>query len=418
MKIIKSNNFRFENFFNSKRFGVNKTKFNSFSNSANIFYDPNNDYYKLLSINEKSDNKEIKKSFYKLSLINHPDKGGNEESFKKINMAYEILKDEDLKRKYDSLRNEFVINMNKKLKMSTSHSFKSTNYNEKPNYKPNEKNNYSNNTNYYKNRDKNFNEKFYKKNNTDKEFKDENKHDFNWESNFEDVKNENNYQYYYDDFNKSENFYNKNSEKDYFKKSFYEYYNKYIKYTNFSFRNRKNEFNQKENLNKKNVKTDSANDFNFLNDNLTENLDSSTVNYFNKFKINRMNNSKPQIKISKFTFEQKNVHFSENRLKKLDEYLKNKETKEKLLHFFSRSRREKLKENPFEIKTNDDSKKSEYDISSYLKSKKEADSEGVNNRIKFSEFYKLMNKKLYFFSFIIILSINFYLSKMTRKSCN
>jgi len=50
-------------------------------------------YYEILNIpNFCSDEKEIKKAYRKLAHIYHPDKvGGNENKFKKINKAYQIL---------------------------------------------------------------------------------------------------------------------------------------------------------------------------------------------------------------------------------------------------------------------------------------------------------------------------------------
>ena len=44
---------------------------------------------------------DIKKAYHKLALKHHPDKGGNAEKFRKIQMAYEVLSDEDKRRKYD-----------------------------------------------------------------------------------------------------------------------------------------------------------------------------------------------------------------------------------------------------------------------------------------------------------------------------
>ena len=44
------------------------------------------DYYKVLGVKENSSQEEIKKSFRKLSLKHHPDRGGNEGEFKKINV--------------------------------------------------------------------------------------------------------------------------------------------------------------------------------------------------------------------------------------------------------------------------------------------------------------------------------------------
>lgn len=63
------------------------------------------DYYKLLGISRESSTREIRQAFKKLALTMHPDKNPNDEAahdrFLKINRAYEVLKDEDLRKKYD-----------------------------------------------------------------------------------------------------------------------------------------------------------------------------------------------------------------------------------------------------------------------------------------------------------------------------
>lgn len=63
------------------------------------------DYYGVLGLKPGASFEEIKKSFRSLALKHHPDKNkGSEESkqkFMKIVEAYEILSDEQAKRKYD-----------------------------------------------------------------------------------------------------------------------------------------------------------------------------------------------------------------------------------------------------------------------------------------------------------------------------
>lgn len=63
------------------------------------------DYYSLLGVSRASSNREIRQAFKKLALRLHPDKNKNDpdahDKFLKINRAYEVLKDEDLRKKYD-----------------------------------------------------------------------------------------------------------------------------------------------------------------------------------------------------------------------------------------------------------------------------------------------------------------------------
>uniref|UniRef100_A0A671NZ78 DnaJ homolog subfamily C member 10 n=1 Tax=Sinocyclocheilus anshuiensis TaxID=1608454 RepID=A0A671NZ78_9TELE len=63
------------------------------------------DYYNLLGISREASTREIRQAFKKLALTMHPDKNPNDamahEKFLKINRAYEVLKDEDLRKKYD-----------------------------------------------------------------------------------------------------------------------------------------------------------------------------------------------------------------------------------------------------------------------------------------------------------------------------
>ena len=58
-------------------------------------------YYDILQINNNASSEEVKKSYYKLAKIYHPDKNGNEEKFKQINEAYIILIDEKNRKIYD-----------------------------------------------------------------------------------------------------------------------------------------------------------------------------------------------------------------------------------------------------------------------------------------------------------------------------
>ncbi|MGB6037745.1 MAG: J domain-containing protein [Cryomorphaceae bacterium] len=65
------------------------------------------DYYKVLGVDKKSSQAEIKKKFRKLAIQYHPDKNPDdakaENKFKEVNEAYEVLGDADKRKKYDEL---------------------------------------------------------------------------------------------------------------------------------------------------------------------------------------------------------------------------------------------------------------------------------------------------------------------------
>lgn len=60
------------------------------------------DYYEVLGVGKNASADEIKKAFRRAAVEHHPDKeGGNEEKFKEINEAYEVLKDSSKRQRYD-----------------------------------------------------------------------------------------------------------------------------------------------------------------------------------------------------------------------------------------------------------------------------------------------------------------------------
>jgi molecular chaperone DnaJ len=60
------------------------------------------DYYEVLGVQKSASADEIKKAFRKAAVKHHPDKeGGDEAKFKEINEAYEVLKDQQKRQRYD-----------------------------------------------------------------------------------------------------------------------------------------------------------------------------------------------------------------------------------------------------------------------------------------------------------------------------
>lgn len=59
------------------------------------------DYYEVLGVGKNASADEIKKAFRRAAIEHHPDRGGDEAKFKEINEAYEVLKDEGKRKRYD-----------------------------------------------------------------------------------------------------------------------------------------------------------------------------------------------------------------------------------------------------------------------------------------------------------------------------
>lgn len=64
------------------------------------------DFYKLLGVNKNAGDDEIKKSYRKLAMKHHPDRGGDPETFKEISHAYNILSDKNKRNIYDQAGEE------------------------------------------------------------------------------------------------------------------------------------------------------------------------------------------------------------------------------------------------------------------------------------------------------------------------
>ncbi|MEX2006613.1 MAG: molecular chaperone DnaJ [Candidatus Saccharimonadales bacterium] len=59
------------------------------------------DYYDVLGVGKSASPDEIKKAYRLLAVKHHPDRGGDEEAFKEASQAYEVLKDEAKRKRYD-----------------------------------------------------------------------------------------------------------------------------------------------------------------------------------------------------------------------------------------------------------------------------------------------------------------------------
>lgn len=60
------------------------------------------DYYGVLGIERNADTTEIKTAYKKMAIKHHPDKGGDENDFKRVSEAYEVLSDPEKRRMYDA----------------------------------------------------------------------------------------------------------------------------------------------------------------------------------------------------------------------------------------------------------------------------------------------------------------------------
>lgn len=65
------------------------------------------DYYKILGVDKNASPEEIRKAYHRLAHQHHPDKGGDEDRFKEINEAYQVLSDDGKRRQYDQFGRVF-----------------------------------------------------------------------------------------------------------------------------------------------------------------------------------------------------------------------------------------------------------------------------------------------------------------------
>jgi molecular chaperone DnaJ len=65
------------------------------------------DYYKILGVSRDASEADIKKAFRRLAHKYHPDKGGDEKKFHKINEAYQVLSSKEKRNQYDQFGRTF-----------------------------------------------------------------------------------------------------------------------------------------------------------------------------------------------------------------------------------------------------------------------------------------------------------------------
>jgi curved DNA-binding protein CbpA len=67
-------------------------------------FDSSKDYYQILGADVTTSRRDIERLYKRLASRHHPDRGGSDERMKSLNEAYRVLKDESLRRDYDSKR--------------------------------------------------------------------------------------------------------------------------------------------------------------------------------------------------------------------------------------------------------------------------------------------------------------------------
>ena len=81
----------------------------------------NNNYYEVLGASRDANKDEIKKAFKAAARISHPDKGGTDEDFQAVNLAYQILNDEKKRATYGRVsKRPNLIEFVQELKMTGS----------------------------------------------------------------------------------------------------------------------------------------------------------------------------------------------------------------------------------------------------------------------------------------------------------
>ena len=68
------------------------------------------DYYSILGVSRTASEQDIRKAYKKQSMQHHPDRGGDEEQFKRVNEAYSTLKDPQKRAEYDNPQPQYRYN--------------------------------------------------------------------------------------------------------------------------------------------------------------------------------------------------------------------------------------------------------------------------------------------------------------------
>lgn len=62
--------------------------------------------YEVLGVAQGASDSDIKQAYRKLAMKHHPDRGGDEEQFKRVSDAYNLIKDADSRQQYEASKNQ------------------------------------------------------------------------------------------------------------------------------------------------------------------------------------------------------------------------------------------------------------------------------------------------------------------------